>query len=130
MPRFTDKRRSVYLAAVRTGAWRTAAAQAAGIHFSTVRRHMLADPDFAAEVEDAELDANTAVENALYTRALEGHVTACLAWLYSRMPDRWRDMRQSVSATPDPVPPARDLTPQQRERLLQVVEGIRADDHD
>jgi hypothetical protein len=90
---------------------------------------MLADPSFGAEVEDAELDANTAVENALHTRAVEGHVTACLAWLYSRMPDRWRDMRQPGTAAPDPVPPTRDLTPEQRQRLLQAVEEIRAHDH-
>jgi hypothetical protein len=86
MPRFTEERRTTFIESLREGCWRATGARAAGVHFSTVRRHMLADPDFAAAVEDAELDANTAVENALYQRALDGNVTACLAWLYSRMP--------------------------------------------
>ena len=128
MPRFTHQRRQIFIDALKAGAWRTAAAHAAGVHFSTVRRHMLADPEFADAVEDAEVDANTAVESALYTRAVEGHVTACLAWLYSRMPDRWRDMRHSGSTATEPSPPAGQLNPEQRVKLLQAVEEIRSDD--
>jgi hypothetical protein len=126
MPRFTDRRRDVFVEALRDGAWRTSAAQAAGVHFSTVRRHMITDAAFADEVEEAELDANTAVENALYERALGGNITACLAWLYSRMPDRWRDMRHTAGPSIQPVPPAKELTADQRKTLLEAVDEVRS----
>lgn len=128
MPTFSAVKRQAYLDALRSGAWRTAAAEAAGVHFSTVRRHMLADPDFAAAVGEAELDANTAVENALYRRALEGHVVAALAWLYSRAPDRWRDMRSpGMAGQADLQPPIRELSPDQQAKLLTVVRALRED---
>jgi hypothetical protein len=127
MPRFTTARRAKFLEALRQGAWRTAAAKLAGVHYSTVHRHLLADPTFAAEVEEAELDANTAVENALYDRAIEGNTTAMLAWLYSRMPDRWRDMRHTRAASAQPPPPAKELTAKQRRKLLEAVDDVRSD---
>ena len=45
------------------------------------------------KAEQAELEANELVENALFQAAIGGNVTACQVWLYNRMPDRWADRR-------------------------------------
>lgn len=37
--------------------------------------------------------ADRHVENALYTAAIEGNVTAIIFWLKNRKPDKWRDMK-------------------------------------
>ena len=37
--------------------------------------------------------ADRQVENALYTAAIEGNVTAIIFWLKNRKPDKWRDMK-------------------------------------
>ena len=50
-------------------------------------------PSFAEEVSRAEMLANEEVENALYTAAVSGNVTACQVWLYNRLPDAWADRR-------------------------------------
>jgi hypothetical protein len=48
---------------------------------------------FAKEVSQAEMLADDEVENALYTAAVSGNVTACQVWLYNRRPDAWADRR-------------------------------------
>jgi len=50
---------------------------------------------FAAEVAQAETDANELVEQAMFSSALKGNVTAQQVWLYNRDPDRWSDKRNS-----------------------------------
>jgi hypothetical protein len=91
--KFTTARRRLFLDLVRAGKRRGAAAQECGVSRETVRLHMARDPAFAAEVEDAELDAVEKVEDALYQAALAGNVVAAQVWLYNRAPDRWQDRR-------------------------------------
>ena len=64
-----------------------------GVDRATVQRHMQRYPTFAQEVSQAEMLANEEVENALYTAAVSGNVTACQVWLYTRLPDAWADRR-------------------------------------
>lgn len=54
---------------------------------------MKANKKFAAEVAQAETDANELVEQALFNTALKGNVTAQQVWLYNRDPARWQDRR-------------------------------------
>jgi hypothetical protein len=91
--KFTAKKRLAYLEALRGGARRCAAAESVGIHRETVRKVNRDDPEFAAAVDQAEMDANELVEDALYQASLAGNVVACQVWLYNRQPDRWRDQR-------------------------------------
>ena len=48
---------------------------------------------FAAEVAQAETDANELVEQAMFSSALKGNVTAQQVWLYNRDPEHWQDKR-------------------------------------
>jgi hypothetical protein len=128
MPRFTDQRRAIYLDCLRSGGWRSEAAAAAGVAYSTVWRHAKEDEAFRQETEEAELDANTAVEGALYRRAVEGHVAACLAWLYSRSPDRWSDRRGVATQVLIATDPLEPLPVEQRRLLLEAIRHTRSDD--
>lgn len=96
--KFGAVKRAAFLTALREGSRRGAAAEAVGISRETVRLAYNADPDFAAQVEQAEMDANEPVEDALYQAALAGNVVAAQVWLYNRMPERWQDRRR-VDAT-------------------------------
>ena len=87
--KFTERRRSRYLELLATGAWRGAAAKAVGVGRSTPLRTMRAEPDFAAAVEEAEMQADEEVEEALRGRALSGNVPALIFWLTNRAPERW-----------------------------------------
>lgn len=93
MPRFTIEKKQAYLVHLREGMRRGAAAQAVGVNRETVRRHYNRYESFRKAIEDAEMDANEPVEDALYEAALSGNVVACQVWLYNRMPERWADRR-------------------------------------
>ena len=93
MPRFTKTKKEAYLRYLRDGMRRGIAAQAVGVSRETVRLHYNRYESFRKAVEVAELEANEAVEDALYQAALAGNVVACQVWLYNRMPDRWADKR-------------------------------------
>ena len=54
--------------------------------------------DFFQALKAGRLDADAAVADSLYRKALSGDVTACIFWLKNRRPDQWRD-RRSVDAT-------------------------------
>lgn len=62
------------------------------------RKHIREDDKFAERVDDAEVNANESVESALYQAAMGGNVTACLAWLQARMPERWKGKEEKVKA--------------------------------
>lgn len=91
--KFDDKKKQAYLDLLQQGGRRHASARAVGITPQTVVNHMHADPTFAEAVSLAEMEADDEVEDALRTAAISGNVTAALAWLYSRRPERWQDMR-------------------------------------
>lgn len=88
-----------YLDALRQGARRGAAAQAAGVTRTTINEWKHDDPDFAAAEIAAELEANELVEDALFQAAVSGNVTAIQVWLYNRMGSRWADRRGSIAVT-------------------------------
>lgn len=51
---------------------------------------------FGGAVHEAEMEANEAMENALWTNGVvHMSVVAQQVWLYNRMPDQWRDMRRA-----------------------------------
>jgi hypothetical protein len=94
--KFDTNKRDAYLEKLRQGLRRGAAAEAVGVHRSTVGNAMRDDPDFAAAVSEAELDACELVEDALFKAATQDrNVTAIQVWLYNRRPARWKDMRQA-----------------------------------
>lgn len=95
--KFTEERKSAYLDLLRNGGRRHASARAVGISPWTVVNRMNADPKFAAAVERAEMEANEAVENALFEAALSGNVIAIQVWLYNRMAERWKDKRAAAA---------------------------------
>lgn len=91
--KFTARRREAFLALLRDGARRGAAADQVGVTRQTVRMAYQADPDFRAAVDQAEMDANEPVEDALYQAAIAGNVRAIEVWLYNRTGERWKDQR-------------------------------------
>lgn len=91
--KLTVERIGAYLDRLRNGLRRGAAAKAVGVTRETIRVRMLTDLDFAAAVDQAELDANEIVEDALFKQAKKGNVTAIQVWLYNRWPERWKDQR-------------------------------------
>ena len=91
--KFDRAKKDEYLGLLREGIRRGQAAQQVGVDRATVQRHMQRYPSFAQEVSQAEMLANEEVENALYTAAVSGNVTACQVWLYNRLPDAWADRR-------------------------------------
>jgi len=92
--KFNNIKRAEYIRLLREGGRRHVSARAIGIDPGTVVNHRNADPDFAAECDRAESEADDEVEDGLRMAAISGNVTAALAWLYSRQPQRWSDMRK------------------------------------
>ena len=67
-----------------------------GVTLRTVEKHVKRFPTFAEAIDLAEMEANSAIENALYVAAKWGNVVAIQVWLYNRMPERWSDRRGSL----------------------------------
>ena len=86
---------------LRSGGRRQSSARSIGITHTTVNAHYKSDPDFRAAVEAAEMEANEAVENALYDAAVGGNVVAMQVWLYNRMPKRWMNKARENK---EPIP--------------------------
>lgn len=91
--KFTETRKAAYLELLRKGGRRVKSAKAVGVGYDTVSREMGLDPAFVEAIDQAEMDANQIVEDALFQAAKKGNVVACQVWLYNRMPDRWADKR-------------------------------------
>ena len=94
--KFTAPKREEYLSLIsEDGLGRHRAAKQVGVSPPTVVSYAKDNPEFAEARDQAEMEANEQVENALFNAAKSGHVTACQVWLYNRMPDRWSDKRQT-----------------------------------
>lgn len=52
------------------------------------------DADFVDMVNGATDRANASIEEALYSKALAGNVSAIQMWLFNREPERWRDVKR------------------------------------
>ena len=92
--KFDAKKKAAYIALLEKGGRRHVSARSVGITPQTVVNHMHSDPTFADAVSLAEMESDDEVEDSLRMAAISGNVTAALAWLYSRRPERWRDMRK------------------------------------
>jgi hypothetical protein len=67
----------------------------------TINRWKRRHPEFCKALNRGKAVCDLAVEQALYNRAIEGDVRACIFWLKNRRPDLWRDRRfNGRSATP------------------------------
>ena len=92
--KFTIERRAIYLASLRKGARRGQAAEACGVTSQCVRDYIERDPDFKDAIDEAEIAAHEAVENALWHKAKNGNVQAIVFWLTNRMPDKWQNVNR------------------------------------
>lgn len=52
-------------------------------------------PELAEALKQNREEADQAVENALYKKAVEGDNTAMIFWLKNRQPKRWRDRQET-----------------------------------
>lgn len=68
-----------------------AAAEILGIERHQLDGYLFDNPEFAAQVADAEQDAVEHVEEALYQAAVSGNVAACKLWLERRPRSRGPD---------------------------------------
>jgi hypothetical protein len=91
--KFGDNKKAAYLEALRGGNHRYTAARSVGVSAELIRLYRKAFPAFGDEEDEAEKEANGAVENALFQAAVGGNVTAQQVWLYNRCPERWKDQR-------------------------------------
>lgn len=92
--KFDAIKRTAYLERLEHGVGRGAAAAGVGLTRQTVAVHRRAHEGFAIQESLAEMEAVSAVENALYEKAVtEGHPTAMIFFLKNRSPDRWKDMK-------------------------------------
>lgn len=92
--KLTTEKREQFLEFLAAGHAIGAAAKALGVCRQTVRAHRVKDPDFdqaCKEVLNARVEV---VEDALFEKAKEGNVTACIFWLCNRHSDRWRNVNQ------------------------------------
>jgi hypothetical protein len=68
-------------------------AAALDINRSTLTAWKLKHPEFSAALKAWKDDADDAVEQSLYAKALSGDTTACIFWLKNRRSQDWRDVK-------------------------------------
>jgi hypothetical protein len=83
-PQFNLARQQEFLAHLRNGMRRGAAAELLGFSRMTVMNYIGEHPEFESQVTDAEGQANEHVEEALFQAAVSGNVGACRAWMELR----------------------------------------------
>ena len=81
----------------RLGATDEELGRAFAVDVRTIGNWKVDHADFFQALKAGRLDADAAVADSLYRKALSGDVTACIFWLKNRRPDQWRD-RRSVDA--------------------------------
>jgi len=82
------------LDALRKGAPITMACKRANVDVSTLWAWRKADKHLDDAVFEARHTCTQMVEDALYSLALSGNVTAQIFWLKNRAPDQWRDRHE------------------------------------
>lgn len=137
--KFTEAKRRRYLELLAGGVRRGAAAKAVGLERSAPLRNMRTEPDFAAAVEEAEMQADSEVQRALFLAATEDrNVTAIQVWFYNRLPEAWvnsqrREVHHKISdgerALLLQAASAAGLTGDQIEAMARVLE-VGTDDAD
>ncbi len=89
--KMTPQRLNKYIKALRAGVGKAKAAQSVSIDRRTIDREIAKGGEFAARVEDAQLEATDHVESALHTAAVGGDAAAMKHWLHYKRPDDWAD---------------------------------------
>ena len=101
MSALNSEQRTSYLDALRSGQRRLLAARECGLDPLMVLAESQADAAFAQAIVMAEMEADDEVEDALRMAAISGNVTASLAWLTQRRPDRWSGKPARSSGMPE-----------------------------
>lgn len=91
---FDAEKRAAYVALLRVGLGKLAAARECGVSNRTVLDWRKGDADFRAACEEAEDEANEPVERALYEAAGRGEPWAVKLWLTNRAGGRWQEKAQ------------------------------------
>ena len=74
--KFNKERREAYLNLLRQGGRRHASARSVGVSPELVCHAINNDPEFAASVDKAEMEANELVENAMFVQTQKGNMRA------------------------------------------------------
>lgn len=93
--KFNELMKQNFLELLRSGSSRKAALEACDVTRYTLYNHMAADCDFKKDVEEAEAESIDMVEDALFTKALNGNTTAQIFFLKCRRPQKWNDKPSS-----------------------------------
>jgi hypothetical protein len=93
-------------------------AAALDINRSTLTAWKLKHPEFSAALKAWKDDADDAVEQSLYAKALSGDTTACIFWLKNRRSQDWRDVKHIDSK--QQVTHRYDLDSLEAERLEEL----------
>lgn len=107
--KFTTLKKKAYCDMLAQGMLKGAAAKQLHVDISTIRRAVQQDPDFEQAIEDALEAKHERVEDALYRKAMAGHVTAQIFYLSNRLPNKWQDVKainvqgQLMHVTPEDV---------------------------
>ena len=91
---FSSVKKDRYLGLLRQGAGRQAAAKAAGVTYRTIFNYTKSHPEFAEEVDFAEMESCFPIEMAMYQKALEGSFPHAVFYLQNRSASRWEDKRK------------------------------------
>ncbi len=94
------------------------ACKAANIDRGTLRNWRKADMDLDAQVDSARMTAIDVIEDALFTSAQYGNITAQIFFLCNRSPDRWRHVNRTEITGADGQPVAFSFAD-----LVQRVDG-------
>ena len=85
---FSEQQQERFLDELRNGVRRGMAADTVELPRPFVREYIRTHDDFAAKIDDAELDALENVEEAVYQAAISGNVQAAKMWLDYKNPRR------------------------------------------
>jgi len=106
------------------GARRGAAAKAVGVSRQTILNHIKEDEKFHKAVDEAEMDANEVVEDALYKAACSGNIVAIQVWLYNRDPLHWTDKRNiQVNASGKIIHKVEVVSEKAKELTEKILKG-------
>lgn len=90
-PLFDADAKEAYLELIRAGFLRYEAARRLGFKVATIKKHCIADPEFAEALEDAYHEMTEPIEKVLYEAALNREPWAVTKWLPKFNKDRWGD---------------------------------------
>lgn len=88
---------------IRNGHLRFDACRQLNLTVAQVKNAYRADPDFRLDLDEALLEATEPVENAVYTAAKEGDLSAAKWWLEHRDKERWGPQEQKIHVVHEQV---------------------------